>query len=275
MGRVRDKKEIEHDAAELVVSALGAVSAEPRDTGSGEQIRDFDIVFEDGHEEPLEVTLDAQDAVVQTWERLDRVNELEADLSRCWSTSPGLYDRDGRGVVVDVREVRAALIPFLQGLERLEIHEFRTHELWIHPSLGPTARRLSGYGVGHGASSEVPPEHADVPRLHLASTRGGAVHSSLITKAVEAQVAKPDNQAKLAGCSAAPRRHLYVGLTSAGEAAGMAWWALLDVLNGDREVPPIPVLPESITTVWAGTGSGAIYVTPPDPWLLIRAAVDS
>jgi hypothetical protein len=84
------------------------------------------------------------------------------------------------------------------------------------------------------------------------------------------QAAKADNQAKLAACLNAPRRHLYVGLTSAGEPEGMAWWALLDVLERGGEMPPIPALPEAITTVWAGTGTGAIWVTPPGPWHLYR-----
>jgi hypothetical protein len=264
-------REIEHDAAELVVEALGALRAEPRDTRGGEQMRDFDIVFDDGHEEPLEITLDAQGAVVQTWERLDRANELEADLERYWSLSPKFYDKDGRGFVLDVNAVRAVLIPFLQELERLEIFEFWTWKLWGHPSLGPAARQLSSYGVEFGSSIEVPPEHSEVPRLHLAAIRGGAVGPSLITNAVEAQAAKADNQAKLAASpDAARRRHLYVGLTSAGEPEGLAWWALLDVLERGGEMPPIPALPEPITTVWAGTGTGAIWVTPPDPWHLYR-----
>jgi hypothetical protein len=271
MGRVRDKREIEHDAAELVVAALGALRADPRDTGGGEQIRDFDIVFEDDHEEPLEITLDAQKAVVQTWERLDRANELEADLERYWSISPKFYDKEGRGFVLDVKAVRAILVGFLQELERLEIYEFWTWKLWGHPSLGSTARQLSRYGVEYGSSIEVPPEHSDIRRLHLAAVRGGAVGPILITNAVEAQAAKADNQAKLAACLDAPRRHLYVGLTSAGEPEGMAWWALLDVLERGGEMPPIPVLPEAITTVWAGTGTGAIWVTPPGPWHLCRA----
>ena len=115
-GRLREKTDIERDAADLVVRDLGAVKAECRDTGGGEQIRDFDVVFDDGHEEPLEITLDAQDAVIQSWDRLDRENELDADLKRHWSASPGFYDGDGRGKVVDVRQVRAVLIPFLQEL---------------------------------------------------------------------------------------------------------------------------------------------------------------
>ena len=50
----------------------------------------------------------------------------------------------------------------------------------------------------------------------------------------------------------------------------MGWWALLDVVERALSYPPIPTLPEEVSTVWAGTGSGAIYVTPPDPWVLFR-----
>lgn len=266
MGRLREKSEIERDAADLVVRALGAVKAECRDKG-GERIRDFDIVFEDGHEEPLEITLDAENAVIQSWDRLDQTNELKADLKRRWSTAPGFYDGQGRGKVVAVREVRAVLIPFLQELERRGKHEFLTTELWFDPTLGASARRLSTFGVQYASSIEVPPEHDAEPRLHLASVHGGAVNPSLITKAVEAQAAKDDNQAKLAACPDAPRRHLYVGLTSAGADEGMAWYALISVLEGREGLPPIPSLPDAITTVWASTGSGAIYVTPPDGWV--------
>jgi hypothetical protein len=271
MGRIRDKAEIEWNAAAVVVAALGADRAEQRDMG-GEQLRDFDIVFSDGHAEPLEVTLDAQEAVMQTWDRLDRANELDADLSRLWLISPDFYDKDGRASVLDVRAVRDTLIPALQKLERLAIHECETFRLWFDPSLGPTAKLLSRYGVHRGSSIEVPPEHDEVSRLHLVSTRGGAVDSSLITGVLEAHAAKPDNQAKLAACSEAARRHLHVGLTSAGDAAGMPWWALNDILERGGEMPPIPVLPEAITTMWAGTGTGAIYVTPPAEWCTFHAS---
>lgn len=270
MGRLRGNGEIEDRIAETVVRALGASRADRRDRGGGEQIRDFDIVFDDGHTEPLEITLDADKAVVQTWDRLDRANELPADLECLWMTSPSIYDRDGNASVVDVRSLREVLIPFLQGLERDGIHEFTTVGLWGHETHGPTARKLSSWGIHHAVSTEVPPEHADTPRLHLASSHGGWVDSGLITHAVEREAEKEDNRAKLAACPNAPRRHLYVGLTSAGRAEGMAWWALLVVLEREGELPPIPKLPEEITTVWAGTGSGAIYVTAPDPWVLFR-----
>jgi hypothetical protein len=42
---------------------------------------------------------------------------------------------------------------------------------------------------------------------------------------------------------------------------------LLGVLDGSIEnMPPVPTLAASITTVWAGTMERGIYVTPPGEW---------
>ena len=48
----------------------------------------------------------------------------------------------------------------------------------------------------------------------------------------------------------------------------MAGWALQNFLDGwvwDEE-PPLPKLPEAITTIWAGNRTGGIYSTPPERW---------
>jgi hypothetical protein len=50
----------------------------------------------------------------------------------------------------------------------------------------------------------------------------------------------------------------------------LAYVALLDLLEGDEEMPRIPTLPQPITTAWAAADSGAIYVTPPTDWTLFR-----
>lgn len=143
MGRLRENREIEDGVAETVVRALGASHAHRLDDGGGEQLRDFDLVFDDGHTEPLEVTLDVEEAVVHTSDRLDRANELQADLNRYWMMSPSIYDREGNASVVDVRALREVLVPFLQGLERDGIHEFTDVGLWMHERHGPTVKKLS------------------------------------------------------------------------------------------------------------------------------------
>jgi hypothetical protein len=52
-----EKDELEERAATMVVEQLGAVRFTKRDLPGGpSNTRDFDIVFADGYEEPLEVT---------------------------------------------------------------------------------------------------------------------------------------------------------------------------------------------------------------------------
>jgi hypothetical protein len=67
---INNMREIEQQAADLVVAELGALRWEPRDMRDGIQMGDFDVVFEDGHEEPLEITISADPNVVNTMDRM-------------------------------------------------------------------------------------------------------------------------------------------------------------------------------------------------------------
>jgi hypothetical protein len=72
-----DMKALEKTAADLVVAELGAARWELRDTaGLGIQIRDYDIVFPDRHEEPLEVTTSADPLVLNTMHRMAGKNRI-------------------------------------------------------------------------------------------------------------------------------------------------------------------------------------------------------
>ena len=77
----------------------------------------------------------------------------------------------------------------------------------------------------------------------------------------------------LAACADAPRRHLFVVLTNASEE--LEYVALLGVLERELDMPPIPLLPASITTAWAGTMERGIYVTPPDEWRVFGSPGES
>ena len=83
-------RELENEAADRVVQVPGASRWERRDQG-GVQMRDDDVVFADGHEEPLEVTLNAEKGVVQTWARLDRQFDAPGV-----SSGAGSRDQSGR-----------------------------------------------------------------------------------------------------------------------------------------------------------------------------------
>jgi hypothetical protein len=62
-------------------------------------------------------------------------------------------------------------------------------------------------------------------------------------------------------------------LTSATET--LEWIALHGVLDGTHSVPPLPTLPEAITTIWAGMMDRGIYVTPPGDWQTFGGSSDS
>jgi hypothetical protein len=81
---MRTNAEIEDSVAAAVVDALLAREAIWRDLG-GVQMREFDIVFEDGHVEPLEVTVHDDEATVQAMARFERHGGIiHANFARVW-----------------------------------------------------------------------------------------------------------------------------------------------------------------------------------------------
>jgi hypothetical protein len=78
-----DMKELETRAADLVVAELGAARWELRDTpGLGVQMRDYDVIFADGHEEPLEVTTSADPLVLKAMGRMEGKTQIPANVKR-------------------------------------------------------------------------------------------------------------------------------------------------------------------------------------------------
>jgi hypothetical protein len=80
-----EKEELEERAATMVVEEFGAVRFEKRDLPGGpSRTRDFEIVFADGHEEPLEVTTNLDTVVMNALERTDGGN---ANVKHLWIVS--------------------------------------------------------------------------------------------------------------------------------------------------------------------------------------------
>jgi hypothetical protein len=89
-----------------------------------------------------------------------------------------------------------------------------------------------------------------------------------LTTVLEEIAARPDNIANLNAHRHAQRRHLFVALAGAGS-TDRAVWPLQQFLDGERTWPGEPRLPnlhDAITTIWASSRNGGIYVTPPDGW---------
>jgi hypothetical protein len=164
-----DSARIETWAAAYAAEALSA-TFERRDTNTGESIRDFDLLFADGHSEPLEVTVHAETASLQSKARLDQRSswELEADISSVWAIGlpPFQTDREGSNVPYDVVACERDLPRIVERFERAGIHEFHTDTLrWSGPWM-EEARQLLALGIRHGASYL--PTHADdKPRVRL------------------------------------------------------------------------------------------------------------
>jgi hypothetical protein len=277
-----DYDELEEHAADMVVAELSAIGARKRDTpGAPSGTRDYNVVFADGHEEPLEVTTNLDKSVMNALQRTDGgVLELDADVQRLWIVvgSHTWTDENGATEPFDRRRVAALLVPFIEQLEPEGEGSFDIVRLaWPTAYGAPQHHRhvaLDLHALGIVQGSSIAPTHPEARSgisVHLGG--GGAWGPSTITRALEEIAALEDNVAKLEARRDAVRRHLFVVLSSRG-ASDMAGWALQNFLDGwvwDDE-PPLPKLPEAITTIWAGNRTGGIYSTPPETWRRFGAA---
>jgi hypothetical protein len=248
---------------------MGARDAVRRDLNIGKQIRDFDLVFADGHCEPLEVTIHAHGAILQTRDRLDRLTGgLRANVRRVWLIPVPRVAPSG--APYDVRRCERELPRIIESLEAASVYDFDADEsAWSGP------RQEEAHGLHsleiHRATS-VPASSNVEPGIYFTTIAGGVAYPAQITAAVEAEAADLGNQRKLDACRESPRRHLFVILTLSS--VDHAYWALLNVLEGKSGMPPLPTLPQAVTTVWAATESGGVFVTPPEAWQTFEASSD-
>src|SRR5215203_4682821 len=94
--------------AALAAFSLGALAERVDVPGAGDNLRDFDLVFDDGHREPLEITADAHAPTEQSRARMADGHFPAAELNRFWSIDPGrsVVDEGGRELPIDVRRIR-------------------------------------------------------------------------------------------------------------------------------------------------------------------------
>jgi hypothetical protein len=187
---------IEAWAADCAVEVTGAKSAVRRDTRDlGRRMRDFDLVFDDGHLEPLEVTLHADPAALQARSRFDRVGGgLEADVARVWVVSPPYLqtDVDGAAKAFDVNECRRLLPPIIERLERAGMTEFKDWQIAFDPEHAQDGRALAALGLRHG-SSYAPTHPEDKPRILLMPSSGSVMNPDDVRRAVERAAGLTDN----------------------------------------------------------------------------------
>jgi hypothetical protein len=255
------KREAEDRSAALAACALGALAERLDKPGSGD--RDFDLVFEDGHREPLEVTSNANPAARKTSKRLEK-NPFPLDGTRAtWALSVDEYTSDKQPI--DVRRIAKdapAAIQVLEAAGEIRFDPILAYDPRVHVREAATFLARMGVRFGSSAASS-----GTQPVLLIASTHGGALDADLIANTVEEAAKDLGNQGKLLAISDAPRRHLFVTPALSG---GLAYMSLLHIFERNAPMPRVPELPEPITTGWAACDSGAIYVSPPSEWTLFR-----
>lgn len=201
----------------------------------------------------------ADQAVMQTWARLERADREAPSLKRDWTLDvpskvageagqPAAYDVD-----TFFREAESAL----QAIEAAG-HERFTIGLWVDdPSIERALRTLGSLGCSFGLSNE-PPE-GQIARIIPGAGVGGVVGGDLLAWAVEQEACKDDNREKLREPLGARRRHLFVLVDGS---AGTAFSAATHGLTGR-----LPELCEPITTAWVAGGGDRLFVTtPPGGW---------
>jgi len=256
-------RELEERAAASACWALGNAKAIPRDDGTAPSTRDFDLLFDDGHTEPLEVTVHADRAVVQTSERLGRSDKVAPSLTRVWTVDapPSALESAGKRVALDVRRFLQVAEPAIAVLEANGIHRYDIGAAAIEPRVDVSTayQTLLRLGSQFGFSRE--PIAGEQARIEIGAGVGGVAHGDLIAVAAEAEAAKPDNQLKLSEPTGAPRTHLFVvvdGSTGPTLSAGH-----------NRLVGRLPALPPPITTIWVAVGNALYVTTPPDQWQVL------
>jgi hypothetical protein len=169
-----DSARIETWAAAYAADAMSATFVR-RDENIGESIRDFDLLFADGHTEPLEVTIHADEVIVQTMGRMKaHPRELKADVTRVWIVSHPYFQVDptGTNVPYDLRACARELPRIVERLERAAVTRFFTDDLrsrWLS-LFKEEAQSLGALGVSSG-SSYVPTDPDDEPRIILMVAR--------------------------------------------------------------------------------------------------------
>jgi hypothetical protein len=250
------KKNVEITAAAIAASVLGA-KAKRRDVG-GSQMRDFDLIFPDGHVEPLEVTRHFDRAATETWERLAQANCEARSLSRVWTVDIPSKMRNVSGGTgpYPVREFLRDAEPALRQLEEAGYDRFELGMSSQDPSVASADRALARLGVQTGLSRELLP--GERGRINGVAPVGGLTDPGSIAEAIEAEASDLGNRAKLRKPATAPRRHLFVVFDSS---SGSAFNALDRGMLGR-----LPNLPEPITTAWALARHRVFFTSPPEPW---------
>lgn len=260
MGRPMSRSE--RLARKTVEAVLGVEALFLEGEGEKRASHDFDLVYPDNRRpEPLEVTEHSDEAFLNTFARIEEERRLRGvNVALRWMVSvPPTH----KARATDIREIKTILRTLIPRLETDGVNSFYPSQLaYADGPYEAEARALFELGVNtcHGSS----PVSGREGSVELALSFGSFLNPTVIAEIAEAAASALDNRGKL-NVPWAKRRHLAIVLTGATE--DMATSTLRDCLLGESELPPMPKLPEEITTAWVMSPDGAMWITPPDdPW---------
>ena len=250
-------EELEKRAAAAVAFVLEA-RAVRRDLG-GTRMRDYDLLFDDHPDEPLEVTRFADQVVMNTWARLERADREAPSLARDWTVDvPSKISNasSDEEFVYDVNRFFREAEPALRALEVAGYEKFTIGLATNDPTIEPALGTLLDLGCNFGLSN-VPPA-GETARIMPGAGVGGVVGSDLLARAIEQEACKDDNREKLRVPAGALRRHLFVVIDSS---SGTVFSAASHGITGR-----LPNLCEPITTAWVAASHHVYVTTPPGDW---------
>ncbi len=256
-GQARRKEQLELLPAAAVANVLDAKLIR-RDVPGAQQTRDFDLVFASGQDpEPLEVTTFASRPDIETWKRLDRLDEeiSAPELKRDWYLDVGAPITGRRTKALDVQQIERDVVELLAALEAAGCQSIEYGQIDRDPAITAELRQLSALGIDAG-HARLPA--GDTARVVLVASVGGFGHADLVAGGIELEAGKTDNQKKLSEPPNALRRHLVVIFDAS---SGPAFVAAYQGSKGR-----VPRLPHPITTAWACASESLLRATPPDAW---------
>ncbi len=191
---------------------------------------DFDLHYPNGIIVPVEVTMSANQAHVETVIAIQHGGSLVPRklCAHDWQVHPHIGANIGR--------VRRFIDEYLADVEAAGFETFFTYfHAWSHTSID----RMKSIGVEGGSITKL-----KVAGIQITyPSDGGTIGPPCLVEAVNGEAAKSDNRSKL-GRSTAPERHLFVYV----DGLNFRPWASL--LEFDLTAEP-PTLPDEITDVWA------------------------
>lgn len=225
--------------AKRILERLVGGSAIDRDVPPAQGLRDFDLIDQGGTvTDAVEVTSVQLPAARATRSGIEQLRKLDLGLQQSWSIT--VHE------TAAIAPIRKSAPAQLNQLTALGVDQFDAIREPDEPSVQAIVGQLAALRVVGGRTLP----RLTPPRLIASVYGSGALDTSNLTIAVEAELGKPDNRRKLAAAPSCAIRHLFVWLHD-------SHWYVSSLMRGDFPWPPAPLLPEEVDVAWVAIADGS------------------